>query len=342
MKKLSNTEYKSNVRRKNALVLTTSILLLFITFLISINLGSFEISFDRIIATRMGNGDKNETLTVFTFRLPRILVSGLIGVGLDVSGCLMQSITQNPLADPSILGVTSGAGMFVMLYIMVDAALNFENPIILPVFSLFGAFLSATIVYLLSQKNGLKPTQLVLTGVAIAAGFSAVTTILVVKLDETQYEFFATWQAGRLWNADWDAVVALFIWLLLFIPYIYSKSKTLDVLVLGDGIAQSLGVSLVKEKRNILAAAVALVSFCVAIGGNISFVGLISPHIARKLVGPRHMILLPASAIIGAVLVAVADTLGRTIIEPSSIPTGIMTAIIGTPYFVYLIVKKGR
>lgn len=164
--------------------------------------------------------------------------------------------------------------------------------------------------------------------------------MLVVKLDETQFDFVATWQAGSIWGSNWKFVLALLPWLLLLIPYVLSKSRALDVLSLGDDIAYGLGASVEKERRRLLVSAVALAASCVAVSGSISFVGLIAPHLARRLVGPRHRILLPVCALAGAVLVSVSDTVARVIAQPFEIPTGIMVAIIGAPYFLYLLVKN--
>jgi iron complex transport system permease protein len=171
-------------------------------------------------------------------------------------------------------------------------------------------------------------------------GISALTTLLVVKLDEDQFDFVATWQAGSIWGSNWHFVLALLPWLLLLIPYVLYKARVLDVLNMGDEVAYSLGTSVEKERRGLLAASVALAAPCVAVSGSISFVGLIAPHLARRLVGPKHAILLPTCALTGAVLVSVADTIARVIVQPSEIPTGIMVAIIGAPYFLYLLAKS--
>jgi iron complex transport system permease protein len=182
--------------------------------------------------------------------------------------------------------------------------------------------------------------RLILTGVAIQAGISALTTVLVVKLDETQFDFVANWQAGSIWGSNWKFVLALLPWPILLIPYVLRKSRVLDVLNMGDELAQGLGVAVERERRGLLAAAVALAASAVAVSGSISFVGLIAPHLARRLVGPRHAILLPVCALVGAVLVSAADTIARVIVQPSEIPTGIMVAIVGAPYFLYLLARS--
>jgi iron complex transport system permease protein len=181
---------------------------------------------------------------------------------------------------------------------------------------------------------------LILTGVAAQAGISSLTTVLVIKLDETQFEFVASWQAGSIWGSNWRFVLALAPWLLALIPYVLFNTRALDVLNLGDEIACGLGASVEKIRRRLLFAAVALAASSVAVSGSISFVGLIAPHLARRLVGPRHRILLPACALAGAVLVSVSDTIARVIVQPSELPTGIIVAIVGAPYFLYLLIKS--
>ena len=230
----------------------------------------------------------------------------------------------------------------VILYVLFFGAKSFFSVFTLPFLALTGAGAAAIIIYALSYKKGegIAPMRLILTGVAVQAGISALTTVLVIKLDETQFDFVASWQAGSIWGSNWKFVIALIPWMLILIPYVMTKSRTLDVLTLGDEIAHGLGASVEKERRKLLGAAVALAASCVAVSGSISFVGLISPHLARRLVGPKHRVLLPVCAMVGAVLVSVADTIARVIVQPSEIPTGIMVAIIGAPYFLHLLAKN--
>jgi iron complex transport system permease protein len=173
-------------------------------------------------------------------------------------------------------------------------------------------------------------------------GISAAMIVLVILLDESQFNFVTVWQAGRIWGASWKFVIALLPWLLVLVPYVFFKARVLDVLGVGEEIAWGLGVSVERERRMLLAAAVALAASCVAVSGNISFVGLIAPHLARRLVGPGHQILLPCCALTGALLVSISDILARTLVQPSEIPTGIVVAVVGAPYFLYLLAKSGR
>lgn len=339
-----NEEYKRKAAVRNAVIVLVFSVLLILSFIVSMNTGYSKLSPLDTLRTLFGDGTDKENLILFGFRLPRIVISMLVGAGLALSGCIIQGVTRNPLADPGLLGINAGAGLTVILFVLFFGAQSFLSVFTLPFLALFGAGVAAVAVYALSYKrqSGIAPLRLILTGVAVQAGVSALTTVLVVKLDETQFDFVASWQAGSIWGSNWTFVLALAPWLLLLIPYVLWKARGLDVLNLGDDIASGLGASVEKERRRLLIAAVALAASCVAVSGSISFVGLIAPHLARRLVGPRHRILLPVCALAGAVLVSISDTVARVIVQPTELPTGIMVAIIGAPYFLYLLIKSER
>lgn len=337
-----NEEYKRKIAAQNTGIIITCILLLLLSFIISMNTGYARLTPLDTLRTLFGNGTVKENLILFDFRLPRIIVSMMVGAGLAVSGCIIQCISRNPLADPGILGINAGAGLMVILYVVFFGTQSFLAVFTLPFLALAGAGATAVLIYAISYKRGegIAPMRLILTGIAVQAGISALTTVLVVKLDETQYNFVAAWQVGSIWGSNWKFVLALLPWLILLFPYILTKSRTLDVLNLGDDVAVSLGAHVEKERRRLLGAAVALAGACVAVSGSISFVGLLAPHLARRLVGSKHSTLLPVCALTGALLVSVADTIARVIVQPSEIPTGIVVAVIGAPYFLFLMVKK--
>jgi len=336
--------YKRKIALRNTTIVLGCAVVLLISFVISMNTGYTKLSPQDTLRTLLGGGTDKEHLILFSFRLPRIVISILIGAGLALSGCIIQGISKNALAEPGLLGINAGAGLMVILYVLFFGTQSFLSVFTLPFLALAGAGLAAIIIYGLTFKKGegVAPMRLILTGIAVQAGIWALTTVLVVKLDDSQFDFVATWQAGSIWGSNWKFVLALLPWLLLLIPYVLMKSRVLDVLNLGDDLAYGLGASVERERRRLLAAAVALAASCVAVSGSISFVGLIAPHLARRLVGPKHSILLPACALTGAVLVSAADTIARVIVQPSGIPTGIMVAIIGAPYFLYLLTKSNR
>jgi len=339
-----NQAYKKKVAFRNIAIVLMFVCALTVSFIVSMNTGYTKLSALDTLRTLFGGGTERENVILFDFRLPRITLSILVGVGLALSGCIVQGVTKNALADPGLLGISAGAGLMVILFTMFVGTGTFLSVFTLPFLALIGAGLTAILINVLAYKktDGVAPMRLILTGIAMQAGISALTTVLVIKLNEEQYDFVAVWRAGNIWGGDWRFVLALLPWLLVLIPYLIYKSRKLDVLSLSEDTAHSLGVSVAKQHRNMLFVSVALAASCVSVSGSISFVGLIAPHLARRLVGSRHIILIPVCALVGALLVSVADTLSRVILPPAGIPTGIIVAIIGAPYFLYLLATDGQ
>ncbi|WP_240420626.1 FecCD family ABC transporter permease [Paenibacillus periandrae] len=329
-------------RKHGILVLSILSVLIIIAFLVSMNMGFIRLSPIDVIRTLFGLGTNKQNLILFDFRLPRIVISVLIGAGLAVSGCVMQGISRNALADPGILGINAGAGLMVMLFISFYPTTAAAPVFLLPVLALVGAGLTAALIYSLAYKRhkGLSPTRLLLTGIAVAAGISAAMIVLMLRLSPDKYQFVATWMAGSIWGTNWKFVLSLLPWIVVLLPFVFYKASVMNVLNLGEQTAVGLGASVSREQVKLLSAAVGLAASCVAVSGGIGFVGLIGPHLARRLVGPKHQLLLPTSALVGSLLVITADTLGRQILQPSEIPTGIVVAIIGAPYFLYLLARS--
>lgn len=340
--KKKNEEYKRKIVIRNTAITVVCAVLLAISFVVSMDTGYTKWSLADVFRVLSGNGTDAENLILFDFRIPRIVISMMVGTGLALSGCVIQSVSGNSLAEPGLLGINAGAGLIVILYVMLFGSQAFLSVFTLPFLALMGAGISAVLTYLLAHKKGkgIAPTRLILVGLAMQAGISALTTVLVISLDENQYSFVASWQAGSIWGSNWSFVLALFPWLLVCIPLVFFKSSVLDILGMGTDTACGLGVSVERERRKLLMLAVALAASCVAVSGSISFVGLVVPHLARRLVGNRHKVLLPVCAIAGAVLVSAADTIARIIVQPDELPTGILVAIIGAPYFLYLLAKS--
>lgn len=320
----------------------TIAVLIVIMVIISMNTGFIRLSPMDLLRTLFGSGTKKEELILFDFRLPRIVISLLIGAGLAVSGCVMQAISRNALADPGILGINAGAGLAVMLFISFYPSTAQAPIYLLPVFAWLGAGLTAALICLLSFKRheNISPTRLLLTGIAVAAGISAAMIVLTLKLSPEKYQTMATWLAGSIWGTNWKYVLALLPFIVVLLPYIFYKARIMNVLNLGEQTATGLGAYVSREQILLLAAAVGLAGSCVAVSGGIGFVGLIGPHLARRLVGPKHQLLLPTSALVGSLLVITSDTIGRWILQPSEVPTGIVVAVIGAPYFLYLLTRS--
>ena len=316
--------------------------LLFIGFMISLNIGRYSISPAEVLQTLLGNGSKKQNIVLYDLRLPRMIIAVLMGTGLAVSGAVLQGISRNGLSDPGILGISSGAGLAVLLFVSFYPVNSEAPPFLMPFLALVGAGATAVLIYVLSYKKGqgISPTRLLLTGIAVGAGLSAVSIILTLQLNPRNLEFVVTWQMGSLWGSNWKFVLALIPWILILLPYVYWKSSVLNMLSLNEHIAESLGVSINKERLLLLGAAVGLAASSVAIGGGIGFVGLLGPHIARRLVGPQHQYMLPITAGVGALLVLIGDTVGRSFMEFTEVPAGVVISLLGGPYFIYLLMRN--
>lgn len=322
------------------------LLLIAVMVLVSINSGFIKIPLNEVIATLLGNGTEDNQITIFDFRLPRITMAILVGMGIAVSGAILQGISRNPLADPGILGINSGAGLAVVLYMFFLQGSTFLSngtlsTFVMPLVALAGAFVSAFLIYVLAWKKGsTSATRMLLVGIGINAAFGAIMIVFQLKMEPSDFTKALVWLSGTIWATNWTFVWALLPWLIVLIPLAVYRSRVLDIMTLSEPSAISVGVNINRERRNFLVLAVALAGACVAVGGGITFLGLIAPHIARKLVGASHKKVIPLSAVLGGLILLTADTIGRVILEPMELPVGIVVAIIGAPYFVYLLVKS--
>nr|WP_278001657.1 iron ABC transporter permease [Clostridium botulinum] len=290
----------------------------------------------------IGRGTDKQNLIVYNFRLPRIVLTMLVGVGMGTAGCVMQSLLRNDMASPGTLGISSGSGLFVLLFIVIFKVDSVSSAIALPLLAFVGGMTAAVLIFLLSYRRGksISPTGLILTGVAVGSGYSAVTMMLTLKLDEKQMDFVQRWSAGSLWGDNWTYISILAPWVLILFLYVFYKSRILNTLNLGNQTATGLGVAVKREFIGLTVAAVALSSGSVALGGNFFFVGMISPHMARKFVGSNHKLLIPTASLVGSIIILLSDTITRTISFGSDIPTGIVITVLSTPYFLYLLVKS--
>ena len=302
----------------------------------TLGLGAVRVPQPDATKALFGFGTIDEVRTVRDFELPRILIAWLAGGSLAIAGAVIRGVIRNPLASPDIIGVTKGAGLAVVVVLLAypSAAVSY-----LPAAAFVGGVVAMAIVYLLAYRKGTTPVRLALVGIAVAATFEAI--IRYVMIDKQQAVGTAlVWLTGSLAHVDMTTVWEFLPWVLVLVPLCFAYSLKLDLLGLGDDLASGLGVSVERTRRTALLIAVLLASATVAVMGTIAFIGLIGPHIARRLVGSRHAVLLPASAGIGAVLVLVADAIGRGAHPPVEIPAGMITALIGAPYFVYLLSRS--
>ncbi|AVO02949.1 MULTISPECIES: FecCD family ABC transporter permease [Staphylococcus] len=332
---------EDKLRRRQWLALLITSVLLFAACVWSITSGEYQMSVGTFFKTLFGLGDYTDSLILLDFRLPRMLVTILAGAALSLSGAMMQSVTNNPLAEPGILGINAGSGFFIALFIVIGQVSADSFIYVLPILSMTGGILTALIIFYFSysKERGMTPASMVLVGVGLSAALSGGSLTLMSKFDKDQAEFMATWLAGNIWGDEWPFVIALLPWLIVIIPFLFMKANTLNILNTNDLLAQGLGVNVRRDRMIILLAAVALSSAAVAVSGAISFIGLMGPHIAKTIVGPRHQLFMPLAIVIGSFLLVFSDTVGQVILQPSGIPAGIVVALIGAPYFLYLMYR---
>ncbi|MBR1891251.1 MAG: iron ABC transporter permease [Clostridia bacterium] len=338
MIKSTSYEQKNKIR---VLIIIGTLVLLVAVFLLGCSMGPYAIPFADVIDTLFGGGTERMKLVVFEFRLPRLCLALLVGFGMGAAGVIMQNLLHNDLASPGTLGVADGSSLFVTLYVALIAK-DVDKPILLPVLALIGGLISAGIIYLLGtkRKKPLSSTKLIMTGVAMGACYSAIATFVMYMLDENQLEFIQRWNAGELWGTQWNYILILFVWLAAFGTVTMYYSRRLNAINLGYDIATGLGVN-VKSSFIILSfLAVGMSSASVAFGGNFFFLGLIGPHIARKLVGTDARFLIPASGIASAVIIILANILVEDVSVFMNIPTGIFVSILSVPYFLYLLIRS--
>ncbi|WP_141505176.1 FecCD family ABC transporter permease [Paenibacillus luteus] len=327
--------------RKRSLLIAALLLLLIASVLLSMNVGKMPLHPGEVWKVLLGQGTDRQNLVIFQFRLPRIVLATLVGMGMAISGTVMQGLLRNDLADPGMLGINAGSGLMVLLFITAFGLTGLSSAFLLPLMAFVGGLMAALLIYLLAyrKRSAPSPTRLVLTGAAINVGLSALTLFLTLKLNDEQYAFAQKWQAGYLWGTEWRYLALLAPWVLLLFLYIGYKSLVLNALNLGNELATGIGAHVRKEFLALVIAAVAIAAGSVALGGSIFFLGLISPHVARKLVGPDHKLLLPASALIGGLIMLSADTIARTVSFGADIPAGIIVTMLSVPYFLYLLMR---
>ena len=288
--------------RRRIIIIISLFILLLIIFLIGCCIGQYALSLDMVFKTFFGNGNKNSNMVIFEFRLPRLCMTILIGLGMGASGVILQNLLHNDLASPGTLGVADGSSLFVTLYFAFIAKNN-ESPELLPILAFAGGIISTLIIYLLSTKKRkqISPIKLIMTGVAMGACYGAISTFLMFILDETQLASLQRWSAGDISNTiPWTNVLVLFIWITVLLIISMLLTRILDVINLGYDIATGLGVNIKIMFFVLIFVAVAMSSASVAFGGNFFFLGLIGPHIARKLVGTKTKYLIPAAGVVSA------------------------------------------
>ncbi|NMP11825.1 FecCD family ABC transporter permease [Paenibacillus polymyxa] len=315
--------------------LVAALLLLLLLGIVSVSVGALPIPL-RDISSALLDTHSRFHFIVYEVRLPRTLVGLLAGMGLAVAGAILQSLIRNPLASPDVIGISKGAGFAAAAVIFLFP----QSPAyILPLAAFGGAVGTFLILLLLSRRLTLAPAALALVGVAMGAVFMAATQYLIIT-HPTNVNTALLWMSGSLWGRSWREVISLLPWIIVLLPLAWGSYQKLNVYQLGDETITSLGVHMTRQRLLLLLLAVTLAGISVSAVGAIGFIGLMAPHMARRFVGSHNQWLIPLAALLGANLMLLGDILGRMLIVPREIPIGIMTALVGAPYFVYLLRKE--
>jgi iron complex transport system permease protein len=322
-----------------AMIVGLGVVALLIVIVASLILGTVGISPWDAIKAVFGRGDEPVTiLLIREFRLPRVLVGALVGAQLAVSGAILQAVTRNALAAPSIVGISAGAGLAaVIAAVMIPSA----TVTVIAVLAFFGALIAGAVVYLLAWKDGISPERLALTGIAVTAILAAfITAIVTFFADNSNVQAALVWLTGTVYGRGWEEFRLLVPWFIGGLGAALLLAPKLNVLILGDKVAASLGMRVELARATFIALAIGLASSAVAVAGLVSFVGLVIPHIVRLLFGSDQRVVIPLSAVGGAILMMIADDIARTAFGVTEMPAGLLTALIGAPYFIFLIARR--
>ncbi len=326
------------INRKTLAIIILLTFLMLLMIILGLSVGSTMINPVVVIKHLTGIEDTGHNFIINTLRFPRIILAVLVGAALGVSGLILQGIIRNPLASPDIIGITGGASAAAVFYISyLSGILSMKW---LPFAAIIGAGIISTVIYILAWNKGVTPMRLVLIGIGMAAAMGSMTTLMIVSSPITTTAKAYVWLTGSVYGANWGQVYSMLPWVIIFIPAVFLFSRTVNVKELGDNLAYGLGVKVQLNRFLLLFISVALAGSAVAYGGGIGFVGLIAPHIARKLVARSFAGLVPVSAIIGGSIVLLADIVARTAFLPIDLPAGVLVSGIGAPFFIYLLYRN--
>lgn len=306
---------------------------------VAIGVGAVTVSPGEVLASLRGTGTGEHTFIVRELRLPRVLIAVVTGVALGTAGTILQGLTRNPLAAPEIIGITAGANVAAVVVAIVLPSFPLA---FMPVAAFGGALVATGAVYALAWRGGLSPTRLILVGIGITMVGQAVTAGIINFAPVFRVTRVIGWLSGSVYGRGWIHLGPSAVWIAVLIPVVFVLGRRLDVLQLGSDVAQGLGVNLERTRAALLLCSVALAAAAVAVAGPVGFVGLLAPHISRFLVPNTHAGLLPTAALVGGLMVLFADTLGRTVMAPIEIPVGVVTAVVGVPYFLFLLLRMNH
>ncbi|MFN0156860.1 MAG: FecCD family ABC transporter permease [Bacteroidota bacterium] len=323
--------------QRTLLVLGCLSALLLVVVIAGLSVGSVGIPFSRMLDVLLGGATESDRTILLTIRLPRVLLAALVGAGLSIAGVVFQAMLRNPLAEPYILGISSGGTIGAILAIGFSVG---ASHITTPAASFIGSGLVMLLVYAIAQRRGKLDTfTLLLAGVMIGAFFNAAVLMLIAVFNQELRNAFL-WLMGNLSSASMESLVVVAPFLIASCVLLLFHGRSFNLISTGDETAMQLGVEVTKVKRRAYLLASLITGLVVSVSGVIGFVGLIIPHICRMLFGPDHRLLLPASCLLGASFLIVADIISRTALAPTEIPVGAVTAAIGAPVFIYLLRKS--
>lgn len=315
-------------------------LFLSLTILISLLLGTAEVTMKQLWGVFTGDPDVKDmaNLIVLNIRLPRILLAGLVGFSLSLGGVVFQALLRNPLADPFILGVSSGGAFGAVLGIILGLSFSLG----IPLMSFGGALLTIYLVLLMgSRKMGMESSTILLAGVIINAFFTAIIMFFIATAADDRLHTMLFWLYGDLSQSGYSQSLVIAPALVVGFVALYSLARHLNLITAGEETALQLGVDVERAKMICFLVVSLIIGLVVAFSGLIGFVGLIVPHLGRMIFGSDHRLLIPVSALGGAIFLIIADTVARTVISPSELPVGVITAFIGAPFFIYLLKTRG-
>ncbi|WP_410489237.1 FecCD family ABC transporter permease [Bacillus changyiensis] len=331
------------IHRKALFTFMILFLLTACVIVLSAGIGERFIFPDAVVKTFLGIGDPGDELIITSFRMPRILIALFAGICLAAAGSILQGLIRNPLASPEIIGVTGGASVTVVLFLMLFSNQNNALTVSinwLPVAAFIGAGFAGILVYLLSYQKGASTFRLVLIGIGFSMLAQSLTTVLMIKGPIYRMSQANVWITGSVYGSNWRDVLILIPVTLVLLLICAGVSRNVNILTLGEELATGAGSHVEKHRFWLLLLSTAFAGVAVAFSGTIGFVGLMAPHIARRLVGSSFGALLPIASLIGGLLVLIADLIGRTLFSPVEVPAGVFTAAIGAPYFIYLLIKS--
>ncbi|MCP3776452.1 iron ABC transporter permease [Paenibacillus sp. MZ04-78.2] len=325
--------------RRNRLLLFVLLTLTVVLSVGSLSMGAVRIPVQEVLLALTGHPQAGSGLIVMQFRLPRIAAALLVGAALAVSGVLLQGVIRNPLASPDLLGVSGGASVAVVGFMTLFKGYSIHW---VPVIAVAGAFAAAALNYAVAWKRGVSPFRLVLIGLGISTAMSALTMFLLISGPAYLTAQVMNWMTGSVYGTNWAYVGALWQWIAVFIPLSMLYAKELNIQSLGEEAAVGLGSRLQLSRIALLLFSVALAGAAVGIAGTLSFIGLLAPHMARKLAGQSYTAVIPVSALLGAIILLLADWAGRILFVPLDVPAGVFTAGVGAPFFMYLLFKRKK